>query len=67
MLVLHYAISLFIFTLFWRLLSANVESGGKLTRFGVPESGAIVGAIVGILLLAVISYGGRSFLGQAEP
>lgn len=57
LLLIQYAVSLFIFTLFWRLLSANIESGGKLTRFTVPESWIIVGGI-GILALAVISYAG---------
>jgi uncharacterized membrane protein len=57
--VVQYALSLFIFTLFWRLLSANIESSGKVTHFAVPASWAMVGAIVGLLALVVISYAGR--------
>jgi uncharacterized membrane protein len=59
LLIIQYAVSLFTFTVFWRLLSANIESGGKVTHFAVPAFGFMVGAIVGVLALAVISYGRR--------
>lgn len=59
LLVIHYAVSLFIFTVFWRLLSANIETGGKLTHFAVPGFGFVVGAIVGVLALVLISYAWR--------